>query len=233
LAWRITDHIDGGTPAAPLAQPSHNDTARYAALLRTTIGDDPLLADPAQATLPPRLLHTDPVTGHIDHQRLLAAVVGDTEAAATAHQPAWPALRAAIRRAEHAGHDPLTVVATAVLSRPLHGARSTAQVLAWRINHHLATTPAAAEPHSVDAWRTLAWTLKAAETRGTLAEVLLANIRPGSDLDGVRQQIHAYTCPAPLRVSCRGFQPTRRPRSPSTPATYATPTASCTSVSTS
>ncbi|MFF5230266.1 MobF family relaxase [Dactylosporangium sp. NPDC000521] len=196
LTWRINEHIDGRTPPAPLAQPTLHDATRYAALLHAAIGDiEPL--DPAEAVKAPRLLHTDPITGDTDPQRLLALVLGDTTAATAAQETAWPALRAAIRRAEHTGHHPLTAVATAALSRPLTGARSTSQVLAWRINDHLANTPAPTEPDTGDAWRALAWTLKAAEHHGQPAELLLAPVRAGSDLDGVRQQIHTYTRPRP------------------------------------
>ncbi|MFK3983068.1 MobF family relaxase [Micromonospora sp. NPDC050397] len=196
LAWRINDHIDGRRPAPALSQPTVADTTRYAALLqpilRTT---DPM--NPVDGTRAPRLLHTDPATGVVDHQRILAAVLGDRDASRAAGESAWPALRNAIRRAEHAGHDPLTAVATAVISRPLYDARSLSEVLAWRLNHHLDTTPPPAQPGTTDAWRTLAWTLKAAEAHGHPAEHLLAAARPGSDLDGIRHQLQHLTRPVP------------------------------------
>jgi conjugative relaxase-like TrwC/TraI family protein len=196
LAWRLGEHIDGRTPTAALAQPSMQDATRYAAILHARIGDtEPL--EPAEATRAPRLLHTDPITGGTDYQQLVALVLGESAAERAAAEPAWPALRGAIRRAENAGHEPLTVLTAAALSRPLTGARSTSQVLARRINDHLENTPAPAEPGTGDAWRALAWTLKAAENQGRPAELLLAAVRAGSDLDGVRQQIHTYTRPQP------------------------------------
>jgi conjugative relaxase-like TrwC/TraI family protein len=197
LAWRIDEHVEGRAPTAPLAQPSEHDVIRYAAILRPKIGDDPLLDQPAAATAAPRLLHTDPVTGDTDYPRLLALVLGQTVAERVTGEPAWPALRAAIRRADNAGYEPMTALADTVLSRPLHGVYRISQVLAWRLNQHIENTPAPAQPASVDAWRALAWTLKAAENRGLPADLLLAPTKTGSDLDGIRQQIHAYTRPQP------------------------------------
>ena len=196
LVWRINEHIDGRTPAPALAQPTTADAVRYAELLRERLVDADLL-QPSQAVRPPRLLHTDPATGTTDYPRLLALTLGDTAAATVVTEAAWPALRTAIRRAEHAGHDPLTVVATAAFERPLTGARSTSQVLAWRVNQHLHDAPPPATPESVDAWRALAWTLKAAENAGHSAELLLAAIRDDIDLQHVRAQVHTYLRPVP------------------------------------
>ena len=194
--WRINDHIDGRTPSPALARPSEQDAARYATLLRARIVDAAVL-DPAQAIAAPRLLHTDPKTGSTNYEAVLAIALDQDAAAATFAEPAWPALRTAIRRAEIAGHNPLTVTLTAALAQPLTGVRSTAQVLAWRINKHLETAPAPAEPEGFDAWRTLAWTLKAAENSGRPAELLLAAIPAGGDLDSVRAKVDSYTRPLP------------------------------------
>jgi conjugative relaxase-like TrwC/TraI family protein len=196
LVWRINDHIDGRTPSPALARPSEHDAARYAALLRARIVDAAVV-DPAQAVAAPRLLHTDPKTGSTNYEAVLAIALDQDAAAATIAEPAWPALRTAIRRAEIAGHNPLTVTLTAALAQPLTGVRSTAQVLAWRINKHLETAPAPAEPEGFDAWRTLAWTLKAAENSGRPAELLLAAIPAGGDLDAVRAKVDGYTRPLP------------------------------------
>ena len=196
LAWRIDEHVDGRTPAAPMAQPSLDDAHRYTHILRAKIGDNPLL-DPAQALTPPRLLGTDPITGRTDHRQILDVVLEEGEPERVLAEAAWPALRAAISRAEHAGHEPLVVTLTAVLAGSFDNARSMSQVLAWRINQHLDTTPAPAQPASVDAWRALAWTLKAAEQHGQPAELLLAAVRDGGDLDIIRRNIHTYTLPVP------------------------------------
>ncbi|SNR58475.1 MobF family relaxase [Actinoplanes regularis] len=196
LAWRIDEHVDGRTPAAHLAQPTVEDATRYAALLAPKLADEQSL-DAASAVRAPKLLHTDPISGGTDYQRLVGLILGDDAAERAADEPAWPALRAAIRRAENAGHESLAVVANAVLSRPLDDVQSTSQVLAWRINQHLEKEPAPADPDTDDAWRALAWTVKAAETNGQPAELLLSGVRAGADLDGVRQQVHTYTRPQP------------------------------------
>ena len=196
LAWRIGEHVDGRTPTPHLARPTVEDTTRYAALLHPKLADgQPLEA--ASGVRPPKLLHTDPISGGTDYQRLVALILGDDAAERAAGEAAWPALRAAIRRAENAGHEPLPVVTNAVLSRPLTEARSTSQVLAWRINQDLEKAPAPAEPGTDDGWRALAWTLKAAENNGQPAELLLSGVRAGTDLDGFRQQIHDFTRPQP------------------------------------
>lgn len=197
LVWRITDHVDGRTPSPTLAQPSEQDTSRYAALLHGRVVDAEVL-DPAQAVAAPRLLHTNPATGATNYEAVLTIVLDPDAAAATIAEPAWPALRTAIRRAELAGHNPLTLTLTAALAQPLSGARSTAQVLAWRINKHLETASAPADSDGLDAWRTLAWTLKAAENSGHPAELLLAAIPAGVDLDGVRAKVDGYTRPIPM-----------------------------------
>ena len=99
LAWRIGDHVDGRIPPAPLAQPTEQDAARYAALLGPKLAPGAAL-DPIEATRPPQLLNTDPAAGATDHQRLLALILGDNQATHVAAEPAWPALRTAIRLGE-------------------------------------------------------------------------------------------------------------------------------------
>ncbi|WP_328654445.1 relaxase domain-containing protein [Micromonospora sp. NBC_00330] len=196
LTWRIKDHLDGRSPSPALTQPSVDDTARYATLLGPILRTaEPF--DPIDATRPPRLLASEPTSHDGDHRQLIATVLGDRKADQATGEPAWPALTAAIRRAEHAGHDALTAVATAALARPLHDARSLSEVLAWRLNRHLDTTPPPVEVGTTDGWRTLAWTLKAAEAHGHPAEQLLTAARPGSDLDSIRHQLHNLTRPAP------------------------------------
>ncbi|WP_306211065.1 MobF family relaxase [Actinoplanes sp. RD1] len=196
LVWRINEHIDGRTPQPALAQPSAADATRYAALLRTKIVDKDIL-NPAEAVTVPQLLHTDPSTGNTNVEAVLALALDPQRAAAIMAEPAWPALRAAIRRAELAGHNPLTIAHTAAHTQPLTGARSISQVLAWRINQHLHHAPAPAGPEGFDAWRTLAWTLKAAENSGRPAELLLSAIPVGGDLDSVRATITTYLKPTP------------------------------------
>ena len=58
-------------------------------------------------------------------------------------ETAWPALIAALRRAENAGFDPADALTRTVTTRELRTARSISEVLAWRISRHLAAHPAA------------------------------------------------------------------------------------------
>jgi hypothetical protein len=55
-------------------------------------------------------------------------------------ETAWPALIAALRRAENAGCDPAAALSSAATTRELRTARSISEVLAWRIGRHLAAT---------------------------------------------------------------------------------------------
>jgi hypothetical protein len=59
-------------------------------------------------------------------------------------EAAWPALIAALRRAENAGYSPADALTRTAIARELHTARSVSELLAWRINRHLAA-------HSADA----------------------------------------------------------------------------------
>ncbi|GHJ45885.1 hypothetical protein Cs7R123_32270 [Catellatospora sp. TT07R-123] len=196
LAWRIRDHVDGRTPTPAMAQPTTADAARYAALLHPILPQQ-LGLDPHAAVGRPRALRTDITIAQADNQKSLAAVLGDHDARRATDEAAWPALTAAVRRAENAGYDPARVLTAAVLQRPLHDADSISQVLAWRITHTLDTRPTPAEDSNSDTWRTLAWTLKAAETNGTPAGQLLAASKPGTSLDGLLQHVQTLTAPAP------------------------------------
>ncbi|MEV6527129.1 MobF family relaxase [Longispora sp. NPDC051575] len=213
LAWRVRDVVDGRTPTPELARPSTTDAERYAALLRPLVSTDTTF-DPNTATSAPRILSTDPITGTTDHQALLALIIGDDDAQRAAAEPAWPALTAAVRRAEHAGHEPLSALAQAVMQRPLDDARSLSQVLAYRLGHTLTEQPVPVTEPDSDAWRALAWTLKAAENNGIDANTLLATVQPGGDLHALRQHVHHLTAPAPQQ----GVLPWENPLPQPTPA---------------
>jgi hypothetical protein len=121
------------------------------------------------------------VPAALRHHALAAEVLGDELAPRAQHERTWPALTAALRRAESAGHEPAALLRRAAESRPLTGADSITQVLAWRINRHLATATSAALAQPGDCaetelWLTLAWTLKAIENTGTTAETALAKV---------------------------------------------------------
>jgi conjugative relaxase-like TrwC/TraI family protein len=53
-------------------------------------------------------------------------------------ETAWPALIAALRRAENAGFDPVDALTRTATTRELRTARSISEVLAWRISRHIA-----------------------------------------------------------------------------------------------
>ncbi|MER7919050.1 MULTISPECIES: AAA family ATPase [unclassified Streptomyces] len=111
-------------------------------------------------------------------QALAATVLGDEHATRARNENTWPALTAALRRAETAGHEPATLLRRVAEQRPLTGADSLSQVLAWRIGRHISAaapvTAAQQGDHAeAELWRTLAWTLKAIENTGTTAETAL------------------------------------------------------------
>lgn len=111
------------------------------------------------------------VPAALRHQAAAQHALGDHLADQARAEAAWPALTAALRRAETGGHRPDHLLHQAVEARPLDHADSISQVLAWRINRYLATAPAPATDQrttdrQAEQWRTLAWTLKAAENNG-------------------------------------------------------------------
>lgn len=216
LAWRVRDFADGRVPNPALAQPTAEDAARYAELVRPLLAAEPTFTA-ADAIPAPRALRTDPAVTAREYVQLLAVVLGEADAKRAAAEPAWPALHAAIRRIDQAGHDPLTEIAQAVVQRPLYDARSLSQTLAWRLNRNLATQPVpVAEPH-LEAWRALAWTLKAAETNGTPADELLRTATSGTDLHGLRTHLHRLT----TRIPAAGVLPWENPLPDTVPAAFA------------
>jgi conjugative relaxase-like TrwC/TraI family protein len=98
-----------------------------------------LTANPA----PPRHNHPyEPAATARERLASTALTVLGLQAGATAQaETAWPALLAALRRAEDAGHDPAQLLGSVASTRELRSARSISEVLAWRISHHLATHP--------------------------------------------------------------------------------------------
>lgn len=122
-------------------------------------------------------------------------VLGTTLSEQAQAEPAWPAVQAALLRARRAGHDPVTILRSVALGRELRSARNISQTLAWRIGryllHYPVPVPAAtgiSSQRDPDIWRTLAWTLKAAEDNGTPAETIItAQIRLLTDLTPAAQ----------------------------------------------
>ncbi|MGW2395396.1 MobF family relaxase [Kitasatospora sp. NPDC001664] len=175
-------HLAGALAAAE--RTGHDTTALLTiAATQATNTSDPVtaLTRAARTTLAadgiPEAHQNTPAA--LRHQALVADILGPEHAIRVRNENTWLALTAALRRAETAGHEPATLLRQAAQSRPLTGADSLSQVLAWRIGRHLATnTPAAAEQQSeraeTELWRTLAWTLKAIENTGTTAETALS-----------------------------------------------------------
>ena len=110
--------------------------------------------DPAAAVQPPRRMAAR-VRGEIRRsaQRtaesapitdVVTGVLGATLAGRARSEPAWPALEAALRRAQRRGHDPAALLDRLARSRELRTARSISEVLAWRIGCYLASEHTAA-----------------------------------------------------------------------------------------
>ncbi|NUR03819.1 MAG: relaxase domain-containing protein [Streptomyces sp.] len=121
------------------------------------------------------------------------AVLGVDIAEKARRESAWPALTAALRRAETAGHHPADLLRTVAAQRSIDAADSISGVLAWRINRHLADATAPATdtrtaPAETRTWNTLAWTLKAVENTGSDARTILAGVS-GTDLDGIHHHV--------------------------------------------
>ncbi|MFF2075450.1 MobF family relaxase [Kitasatospora sp. NPDC058162] len=136
------------------------------------------------------------------HQALAATVLGDAHFTRARNENTWPALTAALRRAETTGHEPAALLRQAAERRSLAGADSLSQVLAWRIGRQLAANaPATAEQQSdraeAELWRTLAWNLKAIENTGTTAETALSEVTGRTALPELLQhtqrQVLAHT----------------------------------------
>ena len=73
---------------------------------------------------------------------LAAAALGGHLADRAQLEVAWPALIAALRRAENAGYSPADALTHVATARELRTARSISEVLGWRINRHVAAHPA-------------------------------------------------------------------------------------------
>ena len=127
IAWRIDAFLDGN-PGPP--QPV--DISPESPL--PTGGSMPAPACPAYES-----------TGEA-RERLTAlavATLGGELAERAQAEAAWPALIAALRRAENAGYDPADALTRTATARELRTARNVSEVLAWRINRHLAAHSAA------------------------------------------------------------------------------------------
>ena len=183
IAWRIDAHITD-RPAPPrLDQPTEADAVRYADLLRALPGFGEAALDPAVAVQPPspwpswadeKRNSAQRATEAVAATEVVTRVLGAKLASRARAEAAWPALAAALRRAQRCGHDPAALLGRLARSRELRTARSLSEVLAWRVGEHLttghspATGPAETGAQTIDpqTWARLAWTMKAAENSG-------------------------------------------------------------------
>ncbi|MEY9938601.1 MobF family relaxase [Streptacidiphilus sp. MAP5-3] len=177
-------HLAGALAAAE--RTGHDTTALLTtAATQATNASDPVtaLTRAARTTLAtdgtPEAHQNTPEA--LRHQALAADILGDEHATRARNENTWPALTAALRRAETAGHEPAALLRQVAESRPLTGADSLSQVLAWRIGRHLAnnapaTTAQQSDRTETELWRTLAWTLKTIENTGTTAETALSEV---------------------------------------------------------
>jgi conjugative relaxase-like TrwC/TraI family protein len=199
VAWRIEGYTTD-RPAPPyLDQPTEADAHRYASLLSALPAFAGTRLEPAEALAAPPALSVADRKGApsgdgkqagctpLAIAKMANAVLGPDTARRARAERAWPALEAALNRAQRYGYDPSALLDAAVCSRELITAKSISEVLAWRIGNHLArqnsTLPrdsggfGRADPQ---AWRTLAWMLKAAENNERCAETILDEARTAS-----------------------------------------------------
>lgn len=143
------------------------------------------------------------VPANLGATQAAAAALGIDTAVQARSEPAWPALAAALRRAEDAGHQPAEMLRTVARSRELYTAASVSEVLAWRLGRYQRTAPLLAPSGQgaeapAETWRTLAWTLKAAENAGRdVSEVLDLERAAGLTAILASAQRDAGPAPAP------------------------------------
>jgi conjugative relaxase-like TrwC/TraI family protein len=122
LAWRVDAFLTGN----PQPHQPAGDLAETA---------------PGQAgSAAPRVYETT-ASAHSRLTTLALSALGPQVAGRAQSETAWPALIAALRRAESAGYSPVDALTKTATSRELRTARSVSEVLAWRINQHLAIPP--------------------------------------------------------------------------------------------
>jgi len=199
-AEQVTEHRDWPQLAATLtaARSAGHDTSGLLANAHTNATQDgdriADLARTSRALLAERGVPVEEqlVPAALRHIHTTQTALGDQLAQQARSESTWPVLTAALSRAEKQGHQPAEVLRAAADSRTLTGVDSVSQTLAWRINRYLTTAPTPApEPRTsgrdTEQWRTLAWTLKAAENTGTPAESILT-AAPSRNLESLLQQ---------------------------------------------
>jgi conjugative relaxase-like TrwC/TraI family protein len=122
LAWRI-DAFLAGNPGSP--QPAG-----------TSPGS--VLPDGGPVLVPACPAYESAAGARGRLTALAVTTLGGQLAGRAQDEAAWPALIAALRRAENAGYSPADALTRVATARELRTARSVSEVLAWRINRHLA-----------------------------------------------------------------------------------------------
>jgi conjugative relaxase-like TrwC/TraI family protein len=120
ITWRIDAFLSDNPPPAQEDAPAPTSAA-----------------EAGNAAVPRPYEHTAAARERLT--TLAVTTLGGQLAARAQHETAWPALIAALRRAENTGYSPADALTRTATSRELRTARSISETLAWRINHHLAT----------------------------------------------------------------------------------------------
>lgn len=222
LAWRCASTLDELAALAPLAQPTIEDATRYAQLAAALTGLTEAQLNPGRAVLRPTALTVDTRLAsarEADHyQSIIIGVLGSRDTIRAVNDSAWPALAAAVRRAEHAGHHPSEVLSRAYASRELDSAESISEVLAWRIGRYLDRHPAPSSGDPAGAFQRLAWTLKAAEQHGIDLGATTGDIRDQLTIEELQRHLEAVTrrhrAPEQADTSMPGWVAATRPGDP-------------------
>jgi DNA transposition AAA+ family ATPase len=96
------------------------------------------------AVLVPRYTHASHLLADSRYQRTAQHVLGDDDGRALTLDPAWGAVVRALQAAELSGWQATQLLTEVVDLRELDTARSTAEVIAWRIDAYIANRPAPA-----------------------------------------------------------------------------------------
>jgi hypothetical protein len=114
------------------------DTAELTATetLRTAQTDAASLA-----TLMPRMIYAAEQAARPHHQHLIQQMFGPAMAARITADPAWPSVTHTLIAAEQQGWPADQLLAAAARSGPMTDARSAAELLTWRLDHALDTSP--------------------------------------------------------------------------------------------
>jgi hypothetical protein len=108
------------------------------------------------AMLVPRYMHAAQLLADGRYQRIAADVMGADDGRLLVADPAWGAVVRALQEAEIDGWEPRRLLAEVVGLRELGTARSSAEVIAWRIEAHAgdrAAPPRLAQPSEADVAR--------------------------------------------------------------------------------